>query len=144
MRREPDSTAQRVFRIVLFVLLLPIILPLAILALLLHLLYKIVIYLLVWMWWLPRGKDVLYVTSDSPNWKEYMEAEIFPLVVERAVALFRFGRSMKGESQGKNFPGDWKKQKYSPCFPAHVKLEGSGVFSSWSIHFCGRDGAFGF
>ena len=41
---------------------------------------------------------------------------------------------MKGESQGKHFPADWKEQKYSPCFPAYVMLEGSGVFGSWSIH----------
>jgi hypothetical protein len=39
-------------------------------------------------------------------------------------------RSMKGESQGKHFPRDWKEQKYLPCFPAHVMLGGSGVFGS--------------
>jgi hypothetical protein len=42
--------------------------------------------------------------------------------------------SIKGESQEKKFSGDWKEQKYLPCFPAHVMLGGSGVFSSWSIH----------
>jgi hypothetical protein len=41
---------------------------------------------------------------------------------------------MKGESQGKKFPGDWKKQKYLTYFPAHVMLGGSGAFGSWSIH----------
>jgi hypothetical protein len=40
----------------------------------------------------------------------------------------------KGESQEKNISGDWKEQKYLPCFPAHVMLGGSGVFGSWSIH----------
>ena len=79
--------------VTLIVLLLPIVLPLAIVVLLLHLLNKAVVDLLVWMWWLPRGKDVLYVSSDSLNWKEYMEAEIFPLVAERAVVLNRSGRS---------------------------------------------------
>ena len=71
----------------LIALLLPIILPLAILVLVLHVLNKAVVYLLVWVWWLPRGKDVLYVSSDSPVWQEYMEVGIFPLVAERAVVL---------------------------------------------------------
>ena len=30
---------------------------------------------------------MLYVSSDSPIWKEYMETEVFPLVAERAVVL---------------------------------------------------------
>ena len=87
MGREPESSRQRVFRFALVVLLLPIILPLAILVLVLRVLNKAAVYLLVWAWWLPRGKDVLYVSSESPIWKEYMEGEIFLLVAERAVAL---------------------------------------------------------
>lgn len=93
MRREPESTRRRVLRFSLIVLLSPIILPLAILVLVLHVLNKAVVYLLVWVWWLPRGKDVLYVSSDSPIWKEYMEVEIFPLVAERAVVLSWSARS---------------------------------------------------
>ena len=93
MSREPESTRRRVLSFSLIVLLLPIILPLAILALVLHVLNKAVVYLLVWVCWLPRGKDVLYVSSDSPIWKEYMEVEIFPLVAERAVVLSWSARS---------------------------------------------------
>jgi hypothetical protein len=87
MSRQPESTMRRVLRFTLIVLLLPVILPLATLGLVLHVLNKAVVYLLVWLWWWPRGKDVLYVSSDSPIWKEYMEVEIFPLVAERAVVL---------------------------------------------------------
>src|SRR5437667_2289508 len=32
------------------------------------------------------------------------------------------------ESQGENFPADWKEQRSSPCSPAHVMLGGSGFF----------------
>jgi hypothetical protein len=74
-------------RVSLIVLLLPVILPLAFLGLIFSLLNQTFVYLLVWIWWLPRGKDVLYISSDSPIWKEYMEAEILPLVAERAVVL---------------------------------------------------------
>ena len=36
---------------------------------------------------------MLYISSDSSIWKEYMEAEIFPLVAERAVVLSWSDRS---------------------------------------------------
>lgn len=87
MSRELESTGRRVWKVTLVVLLLPIFLPLAVVGLVLHVLNKVAVYLLVWVWWLPRGKDVLYISSDSTIWKAYMEAEIFPLVAERAVVL---------------------------------------------------------
>jgi hypothetical protein len=37
--------------------------------------------------WLPKGKDVLLVYSDSPIWHEYMTTQVLPLVEERAVVL---------------------------------------------------------
>jgi hypothetical protein len=93
MSREPELTGRKVARFALIALLLPIILPLAIAGLALHFLNKAAIYLLVWVCWLPRGKDVLYVSSDSPIWKEYMETEVFPLVAERAIVLSWSDRS---------------------------------------------------
>lgn len=44
-------------------------------------------YLLVWFFWLPKGKDILYVSSESPVWGQYMASEILPLVSDRAIAL---------------------------------------------------------
>ena len=93
MSREPESIGQKVLKFTVIVLSLPIVLPLAIVGLVLHLLNRVVVYLLVWLWWLPREKDVLYVSSDSPIWKDYMETEILPLVAERAIAVNWSGRS---------------------------------------------------
>ena len=93
MSRERESPARRVLRVALIVFLLPIILPLGILGLVLSALNTIVVYLLVWAWWLPSGRDVLYISSDSPIWKEYMESEILPLVAKRAVVLSWSGRN---------------------------------------------------
>ena len=45
------------------------------------------LYMLIWSLWLPRGKDILAVYSDSPIWHEYMTTEVLPLVHERAVIL---------------------------------------------------------
>jgi hypothetical protein len=55
--------------------------------LLLVLLPIIILYFLIWLLWMRNGKDVLFVSSDSPIWHEYMSSEILPLARERAVVL---------------------------------------------------------
>ncbi len=67
----------------IILLLLPIIGP----VLLLLFLYRTILYTLIWLSWLPRGKDVLLVYSDSPIWHDYMVDEIMPMVRDRAVVL---------------------------------------------------------
>jgi hypothetical protein len=62
-------------------------LPLAFFAIASLVLYRSLLYLLIWALWLPKGKDVLLVYSDSPTWHEYMTTQILPLVQERAVIL---------------------------------------------------------
>lgn len=86
-KRKQKPLRRRAVEAALIIVLLPVVIPLALIGLLLHFLNKAAVYLLVWLWWLPSGKDVLFVCSDSPVWKEYMETEIFPLVSGRAVVL---------------------------------------------------------
>ena len=69
------------------VLLSPIWFPLVVLVLFGFALYASILYLAIWISWLPRGKDVLLVYSDSPIWHDYMVAEILTLVQERAMVL---------------------------------------------------------
>lgn len=71
----------------LLVVLFPLIVLLAILALLLFAGYRLLLNALVRLLWLPRGKDVLLVYSDSPIWAEYMTKEILPVVTNRAKVL---------------------------------------------------------
>lgn len=76
---------------VVVVILAPIFVPVLILLLLISAVvfaasYSL-LYLAIWCWWLPRGKNVLFVYSESPIWRDYMLAEILPLVVHRAVVL---------------------------------------------------------
>jgi|SRR5215469_5483575 len=85
--RQKDSQAQKIVKAALLVLLTPIILPLMVVGVSLYVLNKLTIYLLVWVLWLPRGKDVLLVYSDSPIWQEYMTTQILPLVRNRAIVL---------------------------------------------------------
>src|SRR5688572_7815817 len=81
------SFGQRCSEAALVDLLLPVVLPLLVVGLVLHVLNRMAVCLLVWIWWLPAGKDVLFVSSDSPVWQEYMQTEILPLVAKRAIVL---------------------------------------------------------
>jgi hypothetical protein len=87
MSRVPQPLARRVWQAALIILLLTVLLPLIVLALTLWLLHRVTLYVLVWVLWLPKGKDVLFVYSDSPIWKEYMTQQLLPLVQERAIVL---------------------------------------------------------
>jgi len=82
-----ENLLTAVFVIALLILLLPVWLPLILLVLALFLAHRALVYVPIWLLWLPRGKDVLFVYSESPIWKEYMVEEILPLVRERAVVL---------------------------------------------------------
>lgn len=87
MTRQRLPLSKRVVGTTLIILLLPVIIPLLLLSLTLWSIHRIVLYLLVWLLWLPRGKDILFVYSDSPIWREYMMTQLFPLVQERALVL---------------------------------------------------------
>src|SRR5690349_7889596 len=69
------------------VLLLPILLPFVIVAVTAFLLQRGAVCFLVWTVWLARGKDVLFVYSESPIWRDYMVQEVLPLMDDRAVIL---------------------------------------------------------
>jgi hypothetical protein len=87
MSRQKQPASRRLGQAILIVVLLPLVLPLALFAVANHLLYRALLYLLVWALWLPRGKDILFVYSDSPIWREYMATQVLPLVQERSVVL---------------------------------------------------------
>jgi len=87
MTRQEQPFLRRLGQAILVVVLLPIVLPLTLFAFANHLLYRASLYLLVWALWLPRGKDILFVYSDSPIWHEYMATQVLPLVQERSVVL---------------------------------------------------------
>jgi hypothetical protein len=48
----------------------------------------VALYAVVWFWWIGRARRrVLFVYSDSPNWKEYVEANIVPKLPANTVVL---------------------------------------------------------
>jgi|SRR5208337_384029 len=87
MARQKRPFSTRLRDGALLVLLIPIVLPLAFLTLTLYWGHKLAVYSLVWILWLPRGKDVLVVYSDNPIWSDYMLTQVLPLLGERAMVL---------------------------------------------------------
>src|SRR4051794_23928858 len=87
MTRETQSFGHRIFEVVIGLTLVPILVPLVVLLLVSFVLYRGALYLLLWLLWIPKGKDTLFVYSDSPVWRDYMLNEVLPLVENRATVL---------------------------------------------------------
>jgi hypothetical protein len=71
----------------LSVVLLPLIIPIMAALLALWLIMTLALYLLVWIFWYSRGKDILFVYSDSPVWHDYLEQQLLPRIQTRSVVL---------------------------------------------------------
>ncbi len=67
--------------------LLPLILVVALLALVLFIVTSISLHVIIWSWWCLRGRNILFVYSNSPIWHDHVEQHIVPHLGERAVVL---------------------------------------------------------
>ena len=85
----PDSKlrTKKFGQAALIIVLSPLIILLAAIGIVLFVACRLTLNALVRVWWLPRGKDILLVYSDSPIWREYMTNQILPLVQSRAETL---------------------------------------------------------
>jgi hypothetical protein len=59
--------------------------PILIVAVFLHLLWGVMLCMAIWLTW--KKQRVLFVYSDSPIWKDYIEKEILPYIQNSAVIL---------------------------------------------------------
>jgi len=87
MTRQKPTIAQRIGNAFVVLLVLPIVLPLALITLTFWFAHRMALYALVWILWLPKGKDILFVSSDSPIWQDYMATQVLPQIRERAIVL---------------------------------------------------------
>ena len=81
------QAALKILLVIVFLALLPFILVFWIVITALWGLTSFVLYILVWVLWRTRGKDILFVYSDSPIWHDYIEEHIIPRIKTRAVIL---------------------------------------------------------
>ena len=84
-----DEDASRLGRwqLALVLLVLLAVLPFVLLALALYGLSALLLQVALWLAWVPFGRRVLFVYSDSPVWQEYIEENILPRLPRRSVIL---------------------------------------------------------
>lgn len=64
-----------------------LILPLLPVILAASLLYAIVLQLVIWLLWCARGRHVLLITSESPNWQAHIQTKLVPALPETTIQL---------------------------------------------------------
>ena len=77
----------RWWQVALFIPLAPLIPVVLVLWLGFFLVSTVCLHIAIWSWWCIRGRDILFVYSDSPIWHDYIEQHILPSLGERAVVL---------------------------------------------------------
>ena len=68
-------------------LLLPLVLPFILLWFSIRIVYASLVNVAIWSWWCTRGRDVLFLYSDSIVSRDYVEEQILPKLTGRVVAL---------------------------------------------------------
>src|SRR5260370_39588491 len=71
----------------LLIVFSPIILVVVVVVLALFIITSICLHVLIWIFWCIRGRDILFVYSDSPIWHDYVEQRLLPPIRDRAVIL---------------------------------------------------------
>ncbi len=75
------------WQLALIISFVPVIIIFTTVALLFFVVSTVCLHIAIWMWWCLRGRDILFVYSDSPIWREYVEQRILPYLAGRAVVL---------------------------------------------------------
>jgi hypothetical protein len=133
VRRQKEFFWRRFWKSTLVLVFLPLVLPLLIIYLAVFFAHRLALYTLVWVVWLPRGKDILLVYSDSPVWKEYMSTQILPLVQDRAMVLnwserSRWSRVSLGVQAFHSFGGA---REFNPLVVLFRPLHRARTFRFW-------------
>jgi hypothetical protein len=85
---RPRSKVQRAILLTALVVTAPLWLAALLVVVLGRLVRIVMLYALVWLWWIGRAqRRVLFVYSESPNWKAHVEAHILPQLPANTVVL---------------------------------------------------------
>ena len=87
MNQHSPSRALPWYGWLLLAILSPVILALGLILIITHYTARIALYSIVWIFWCARGRNVLFVYSDSSIWKEHIESEVIPQLADRAIIL---------------------------------------------------------
>ena len=88
MRTKSKSRLRWALLLALLIVTAPLWLSLVVVAILARVVQLIALYAIVWFWWIGlAAQRVLFVYSDSPNWKEHIEDVVLPRLPENSVVL---------------------------------------------------------
>jgi hypothetical protein len=87
MTGTPQKAKPPAWLLALLIVLSPAILLLVVGILALFVLTTICLHILIWTFWCLRGRDILFVYSDSPIWHDYIEQRMLPPIRHRAIVL---------------------------------------------------------
>ena len=90
--------ARNGWKVTFGLLLLPLVLSYVVLLVLISRVHAILLNVAIWSWWCPRGRDVLFIYSDSIASHDYVVHQILPKLVGRAVVLNWSQRQKRGIS----------------------------------------------
>jgi hypothetical protein len=66
-----------------------LILPLVIVSVLGRAAVSVLLHMIAWLYWCPRGVNVIYVYSNSPHWKDHIEKDVLPRLSPRLIVMNR-------------------------------------------------------
>lgn len=114
----------------LILLALPVVLG----VLVLFVISTVSLHVCIWLLWCTRGRDILFVYSDSPVWHDYVEQRFLPLLGDRAVVLnwsersrWRFSPTL-ARAAFYYFGG---RREFNPLAVVFSPLRRSRVFRFW-------------
>ena len=87
MNQSATRRKRKGWQVALVVVLSPLLIAVAVVALALYLISSVCLHILIWTVWRTRGRDILFVYSDSPIWHDYIKQNILPRLGDRAVVL---------------------------------------------------------
>jgi hypothetical protein len=82
-----NNPIPRWLQVAIAVPLVPLLLALALVVLVCFMIASVCLHIGIWSWWCLRGRDILFVYSDSPIWRDYIEGNVLPHLGKRAVVL---------------------------------------------------------
>src|SRR5215510_1846406 len=87
MIRPQDKTKTPWWQVALIIPLIPFIIVVVVIAVVCFAVMSVCLHLIIWTFWCLRGRDILFVYSDSPIWHDYVEQRLLPPIRHRAVVL---------------------------------------------------------
>ncbi len=86
--QKPQARLKTIAMLAVIVATAPLWVALVVLMAVAYGVRTLALYLMVWMWWMGRARRrVVFVYSDSPNWKPHIEQRILPRLPRNTVVL---------------------------------------------------------